>query len=216
MFRPLMIAMLLSTSAGAAYAQSTGGPPIAYVKSGTWKEILLTNPGGTGTIRIHRTGKSIGAIDLRPGGGEITFVEAGLLRTLKFEDSGRTISLSNPRGFGCASTAQADRMDYHPDGGPMLVADACGRLWALASSSADPELIASGPTITNPRWLPDGSGFVYTTGGLGVPVEFWRQSYPVAGEPTALGPMSNLPTVNMAHHSNLAILRTSAATICGM
>lgn len=208
MLRALIIATLLtSSSAFAAQAQTAGGPPIAYVKTGAWSEIYLVNPNGSGPIRIYRTRGQLGAIDLKPGGGEISFVESWLLRTLTFDSAGRQTGLSAPRGFNCPNAAQADGLDYHPGGGPTLVADGCGHIWTLATPTSAPQLqIGSSVMLTHPRWLPDGSGFVYTSGGGGNPVQFWRETYPVSGSPTLLGNLTELPMVNMKNTGNTAVL----------
>src|SRR5688572_32768258 len=90
-------AALLTT---AVHAQTAGGPPIAYVKRvSNGDEIYLVNPNNTGLTRIYKAPSKIQVtmLDLRPGGGEIAFLENfAKLKILAFDSLGRA-EPGNPR-----------------------------------------------------------------------------------------------------------------------
>ena len=99
MLRPVLAAALLAIGT-TAVAQTAGGPPIAYVKRvSNGDEIHLVSPEGTEGRRIYkaRSKVQITQLDLRPGGGEVAFLEGfTTLKILAFDDLGRPLA-GNPR-----------------------------------------------------------------------------------------------------------------------
>lgn len=142
MFRPLLIASLLAGSAGtAALAQTTGGPPIAYVKRlSNGDEIHLISDNGSERLRIHkaRSKVQITMLDLRPGGGEVAFMEGyTTLKILAFDDLGRPLA-GNPRTIRTVSSpCTVESPDYHPTNGTLLFVEGCGRSRAVRTVQKD-------------------------------------------------------------------------------
>ena len=169
MARSLMIAVLLATVATPAPALAAGGPAIAYSKvAGSAQELYLVNPDGTGTRKIYTAGRkaSIGSIDLKPGGGEVAFVERSGSSTLKiiaFDAQG--IPAGSPRTI--AMPCAPDYIDYHPTDPILLVTAVCGSSIGVGTIGTDGSGFAlehQGPTSTSwygqARWLQDGT-YVY-------------------------------------------------------
>ena len=183
MFRPLMISLLLVSAATAAEAQSSG-PPIAYVKvGGSSQEIYLVNPDGSGLTRLHTTGRkvSIVSLDLRPSGGEIAFIEAGVgiprvIKILSFGGagaSGPTRTLTGP----CAP----DTVDYHPVEPRLIISDICNqspRIATIGTDGASYSVLVEGAAYVNKaRWLRDGISYVYVRAPVdGGPLQLCRNS----------------------------------------
>ena len=115
----------------AAYAQTAGGPPIAYVKRvSNGDEIYLVNPNNTGLIRVYKAPSKIQVtmLDLRPGGGEVAFTENhAALKILAFDDLGRALP-GNPRVIRrVSSPCTVESPDYHPTNNSLLYVEGCGR-----------------------------------------------------------------------------------------
>ena len=112
MTRSLMIALLLT--AGAAQAQTAGGPAIAYVKSGgTAQEIYLVNPDRTGLTKVYTAPRktSLRWLDLKPGGNELAFTQNFTIKIQKFHDNGQPNGPAEAIYTACNSL----HPDYHPN-----------------------------------------------------------------------------------------------------
>jgi hypothetical protein len=169
MIRSLTIAALLATTA-TAQAQTVGGPSIAYVKvAGTASEIYLVNPDGSGSKKLYTAARKagIGSIDLKPGGGELAFIErsgaTGALKIISFDAQGNATSAPRSLATGCVP----DYVDYHPSDALLLVTAVCGSTIGVGTIGTDGSgfaLAHQGPTQTTwygqARWLADGT-YVY-------------------------------------------------------
>ena len=141
--------------AGPAY------PEIAYVKevSGPSYEIYLVNPDQSGLAQIYTTTRAIRSLDLKPGGGEIAFVEGEAVVRQRFDTSGIP-------GFRSLvpTTCPARSVDYHPSDGSLLIAEACANTSTVKKINANgavQNLLSTSTGVNNARWLPGGFGFVY-------------------------------------------------------
>lgn len=160
MLRQLMMAALLC-SAAAAQAQPEGGPPIAYVKRlSNGDEIYLVNEDKSGPIRVYKAPSKvqITMLDLRPGGGEIAFLEGyAKLKILAFDAYGRP-QPGNPRTIRTVSSpCTVESPDYHPNNGTLLFTDGCGRNRAIrlvqpGAPQADDVPLLSSVAAYRARW----------------------------------------------------------------
>lgn len=176
MSRHLIAAGLLAGFAAMHSAASAqGGPPIAYVKhEGTGSAIYLTNEDGSSTAKLYATaGKTrISAIDLKPGGGEIAFVERRngspwVIRILNFDASGKASGPARDLGGPCYPS----NLDYHPTEPVLIIADVCNQRMNIARIGTDGsnhQKLQESPSpppnewwFDQPRWLMDGSTYVY-------------------------------------------------------
>lgn len=184
MTRLLRTAILLTTAA-AAQAQAAGGPPIAYVKfEGSGASIYLANDGGSAPVKLYTTGskRTIGHVDLRPGGGEIAFTEFGsgsprIVKILSFDDAGRPLGSARELGGVCG----VDTVDYHPDGTKLIISEICAGAFQIAAIGTDGTghvpLITSNNYLNKARWLKDGVSYVYARSGRnGGPMELCRNA----------------------------------------
>jgi len=140
MLRSLMIASLLAIGAGGAYAQTSGGPPIAYVKRlSNGDEIHLISATGAERLQIYKAKSKVQVtmLDLRPGGGEVAFMEGyTTLKILAFDDLGRPLP-GNPRLIRTVSSpCSVESPDYHPNG-TLLFVEGCGRDRAVRTVQKD-------------------------------------------------------------------------------
>lgn len=132
MLRWLGSALLIGLFAATpAKAQTNEGPPIAYVKTlSNGDEIYLVDAGGGGLIRLYKAPSKtqITQLDLRPGGGEIAFLEGYTkLRILAFDSYGRP-QPGYPRTVRTvASPCTVESPDYHPSNRTLLFVEGCGR-----------------------------------------------------------------------------------------
>jgi hypothetical protein len=178
---PLLAANLATTG----QAQTTGGPPIAYVKvSGTTQEIYLVEPTGFDLKRLYGAGRkiSIGWIDLKPGGGEIAFIEAGVgvprrIKLLSFSDSGIPTGPARTLTTPCAP----DTVDYHPTEPKLIISDTCPgnpRIATIGTDGTGYTVLVSGTAYMNKaRWLRDGTSYVYVRAPVdGGPLQICRNS----------------------------------------
>src|SRR5688500_2295970 len=113
----LIVATLSTLGIVPAYAQTGGGPPIAYVKvGGTSQEIYLVNPDGSGLKKIYGTAskRAIGSVDLKPGGAEVAFTEygKGTPRVIKIITLSGSTPVGQPRTL--SGPCAVDTVDYHP------------------------------------------------------------------------------------------------------
>ncbi len=167
MIRLVAATVLLASIATAALAQTSGGPPIAYVKQfSTGDEIYLINPGGTSQTKLYKAPPktSINMVDLRPGGGEIAFTESlKTLKVLQFDDYGRP-AVGEPRTVSSSCSLFAP--DYHPTNGSLLFIEGCGAanfaVWSVqpGATTKDPDPVFSAYAVGKVRWSRDGA-FIY-------------------------------------------------------
>jgi hypothetical protein len=170
--RALIVPLAAIAFADPALAATPGGPPIAYaLQSGYTYSIFLTNPNGTGTVKLY-TGPNkanIGQIDMRPGGNELAILEGSAarnsLKIITYSDAGSRTSVTTLPMGDCTATG----IDYHPSDGSLIVARYCGSAQNLevtrfANGAFDAPIITLGTGTNNAmgpiRWLGDGSGFL--------------------------------------------------------
>ena len=155
MFKQALGSIALLASTG-AWAQV--GPEIAYAQtSGSGYAIYLVNSDGSGLVRLY-TGaakKNIGHMDIKPGGGEIAFLEGTVLKTLAYNNAG--VALGPPTVID--SACMGGPMDSSPDGASLLYAASCSGNGQIKRypGPADP-LVVTG-ILSTVRWSRDGSGF---------------------------------------------------------
>lgn len=208
MTRSLLIAVLLATTGVAA--QAAGGPPIAYVKAASnGDEIHLVSPDGTERLLIYkaRSKIQIRMLDLRPGGGEVAFLEnLYALKILAFDDYGRPLP-GNPREIRrVSSPCGLESPDYHPTNGTLLFGEGCGRdraIWTVQSgaSQRDASPLLSSFAVFRARWSRLGD-FIYYVGlrdnaGTNDPVYLYRRTTG-PGTPDELGPLDGFSTFDVA------------------
>src|SRR5947209_20046810 len=118
-------ASIMSSAAVALAAASpalavAGGAAIAYVvSSGTANDLYLSDPDGTGKVKLYSSGNKVGIIqvDIRPGGNQLAIIEqsvAGGLGTLKiinYSDSGVRQSVTT---VDSGPSCYVNGIDYHP------------------------------------------------------------------------------------------------------
>jgi Tol biopolymer transport system component len=163
MFRSLFAAALLgSTALAAAQAQTFADLPIAYVKGGgSGAAIYLTNDTGSQTVKIYSTPSkaAIPSIDLKPQGGEIAFVE---LRNGRLALKVLTFGSSQPRTI--TTQCAPHTVDYHPGGATLIIADGCSDHVMISTVGTDGtgyQVLRDGVWFDSPRWLRDGTSYVY-------------------------------------------------------
>jgi hypothetical protein len=148
-------------SAVASPALSTIGPPIGYISGST---IFLVNPDGTGLAGVYTAPRksTLSSLSLRPGGGEVAFVENHKLKILDYDDRGVATGAARSVSFPCGTILESD---YAPDGS-LAVKDGCApnNIWhvaAGASSSDSSPVVTSGETIGDVMWSRDGARIYY-------------------------------------------------------
>ncbi|MBB3763209.1 hypothetical protein [Sphingomicrobium lutaoense] len=133
--------------------------------------IYLTNPNGSGTVRLYTTPRkaSIGALDLKPGGGEVAIVErAGSvisLKLLSYNDNGSLIGSPRVIPTSCVAT----KVDYQPISSDplLLVTESCvdgSKISTVRRDGTGYQTVmetVSNPILDHARWLHDGSNFIY-------------------------------------------------------
>lgn len=176
MFRRLCIAALLAgPMCTAATAQTTIGPAIAYHRAAAGPEIFLTNPDGSGTIRLYSGPKKshLGFMDIAPGGGRIAFAQSNSgLNILSYSASG-VISLPATRiDEGC----YVEGIDWSADGSKILYSTSCssvGRIKVYTVGAGSASILDVG--LTSVRWGRDGTSIFYLKpAGAGRQL-IWRQ-----------------------------------------
>lgn len=167
--RFLLTVSVITFSTSIALAQTSGGPPIAYVKRlSNGDEIYLVHPDSTGLIRVYkaRSKVQVTMIDLKPGGGEIAFTEgSNTLKILAFDQYGRA-EPGNPREIRrVSSPCSVEAPDYHPTNGSLIYTEGCGRdraVWSVASGASER---SSAPlfsaTVFRNRWSASGDAIYY-------------------------------------------------------
>ena len=164
----LAVSLLFAATAGNAIAQTTA-PPIAYAKlSGGTQEIYVVNPDGSGSKKIYSSGnkRNIAAIDLKPGGGEIAWIEAGgntpfQLKVLTLDGAGSPVGPARVLSNLCFPNT----VDYHPSSSVLILAELCSgtaRISTIKSDGTGYAVLRSfNGYIDKPRWLADGSSYIY-------------------------------------------------------
>ncbi|HVL77283.1 MAG TPA: hypothetical protein VM406_14810 [Noviherbaspirillum sp.] len=164
MFRPLIISVLLATSAS-AWARI--GPEIAY---STQTEVYLVNADGSGKVRLHRSKSNdfISSVALKPGGGTIAFVENWTLKFLDYNSAGQPVGTIRTIRPSCYRLAD---VHFHPDGNSVLYWEVCGndgvvKRVAVPTSANPNPLPETLFTVTDLQelghWEPGGNSFLYT------------------------------------------------------
>lgn len=184
MTRSLMIAVLLATTATAA-AQAAGGPPIAYARvEGTSTAIYLARDDGSAAVKLTTmpAKRTICALDLKPGGGEIAYIECGTsvprtLKVLGVSDSGAAIGSAVTISGLCS----VDTVDYHPTQPKLIVSEICSGVARIAAIGTDGSgyqlLVSTGAYLNKARWLKDGTSYVYARAPVdGGPIQLCRNS----------------------------------------
>ena len=156
--------------ATAATAQTAGGPPIAYVKRlSNGDEIHLISADGTERMRVYKARSKIPItmLDLRPGGGELAFLENySVLKILAFDDLVRPLT-GNPRQIRhVSSPCSVESPDYHPTNGTLLFVEGCARnrgVWTVQSgaSQRDATPLFSSVPVYRARWSRLGDTIYY-------------------------------------------------------
>jgi hypothetical protein len=163
MFRTLVIAALLATSAPAL---ARIGPEIAFTTS---TEVYLINPDGSGKVRLYRSKSNdyISSIALRPDGGQIAIVENWALKFIDYSAAGRVIGTIRTIRPGCVRLAD---VHYHPDGNSVLYSELCASTREVkqvsvptsANPNPAPTTHLSDPDLIDIAWDPSGNSFVYS------------------------------------------------------
>ncbi len=165
-----VVAAFIASGLVATPAYAAGiGPEIAYSTWGTRPAVYLVNPDGSGR-RLLYTGprnSRIGRVDMKPGGGEISFYEnfgnlangPAQLKTVTYAATGKS-GVVTRSVEGCNYS-----IDYHPSDGSLLMVACSLEVQRLAAGSSSPTLVASTNGATRARWLSGGTEFVYSAAG---------------------------------------------------
>ena len=166
-----LVGAIVASGFVAAPAQAAGiGPEIAYSTWGSRPAVYLVNPDGSGR-RLLYTGprnSRIGMVDMKPGGGEVSFYEnfgnlahgEARLKTVTYAATGKTGVVTRSVD-GCNYS-----VDYHPSDGSLLMVACSLEVQHLAAGSSTPTIVAPTPGATRARWLSNGTEFVYSAGGM--------------------------------------------------
>lgn len=203
MVRISTFALSLLTAAAVAVPAGAAGPPIAYAKqSGTAYDLYLTNPNGTGTIKLYSgPARNSLNLDMNPivtgGVNELAVVESRStgFKIIRYNDAGggRTVTTFND---GC----YVDSLDYHPSDGSLLIIRRCPnpqlvevRVWS--NGSYGPVIVdtdGQDDFYSSARWLGDGSGFLVKYGSVGNGVDVQRRNMSNPSAPTTIWHSDNL------------------------
>jgi len=150
-------------------ATSNAAPPIAYAKvgAGNASEIWLVQPDGSGALRVYRgpSKVSVSDLDVRPGGGQIAFIEGiTAIKVVTYNSAGvqQRVEIV-PQPTGCRNAG----LDFKADG-ELLFGQSCSggtsrnvNIWdGSAVSTVIGNLDSQASKV---RWLRDGSGFLWET-----------------------------------------------------
>lgn len=205
---------LLAASALAASAEAAG-PPIAYSKEvGSGFSIFVTNPNGTGTLKLYSgPSKNSLILDMNPvlsgGVNELAVVASRVtgFKIIRYSDAG-VVQPVQTFDDGC----YVDSLDYHPTNGSLLVVRRCPnpqllelRIWS--NGSYGPSMASTdgmNDAYRSARWLGDGSGFLVRYSKVGVGTVIQRRNMSNPSTPAAvwsspdLGAALNLDTARCA------------------
>ncbi len=201
--RAAMVAALVSSTWIAVPANAAGiGPEIAYSTWGTRPTVYLMNPDGSGRRLIYTGARNtrIGSVDMKPGGGEVSFYETtgnllnapGSLKTVQYEEVGKAgrVTRSVP---GCRYS-----IDYHPSDGSLLMIDCNRQLQTLAQNSSSPANVSVSGEVRRARWLSGGEDFIYSAND-----KLWRRYATGVSEEVLTS--SSHDFFATAHSSNMAL-----------
>src|SRR5690242_14249326 len=175
---------LAATSAAAISVPALAAPPIAYTKeAGTKYEVYLTNPNGSGTVKLFTSAarNAIGVLDMNPAANEIAIAESRAtgFKIIRYTDAGLPGTVTT-FDDGC----YVRYLDYHPSDGSLLVNRQCLnpqtveiRVWRNGAYQ-DPILSTDGmnDSYSQVRWLGDGSGFLVAYSGVGIGARIQRRN----------------------------------------
>ena len=209
MFRRIAIGVVLANAAP-AHAQTPVGPPIAYVtRASTGDEIHLISPDGSERFRVYkaRSKTQITMLDLRPGGGEVAFLEGyTTLKILAFDALGRPLP-GNPREIRrVSSPCSVEAPDYHPTNGSIIFVEGCGRDRAVrtvqaGASAADALPIFASTAVYRARWSRLADSIYYVglrpAASSSDPTYLYRYS-PATSAATELGVLNDWGTFDVA------------------
>ena len=149
---------VLATVAVPSAAGAVIGPPISFSSGNS---IYLVNPDGTGLSTVYQgaRGTAVQSVDLKPGGGEVAFVENHVLKVLTYGETGRPTSAPRTISLPCAVALE---VDHNPTDGSLAVKDGCApnHIWRVNSTGAH-LMITQPSTIGDIRWSSDGSHLYY-------------------------------------------------------
>jgi len=198
MYKLMILAAGLLTSTS-AFGQAIGGPPIAYVKGSTRGDsIYLVYPDGTGLTKVYqaprqgRFGSQIDRVSVKPGGGEVAFVQdSSHLMVQPFDSSGQ------PVGSAHEVTLTGSCAIYDPDyrsDGTLYVSEQCTglpKVWTVApNATTGTEWFTLAADIGALAAL--GTDLLYAEGQAGNPGTLKRRT--AANVTTTIGTVSwNLP-----------------------
>jgi hypothetical protein len=202
--KPALSLLAIATIAAPAEA---AGPPIAYGKlSGTSYNLYLTNPNGTGTIKLY-TGPAKNSlnVDMNPavsgGVNELAVVESRNtgFKIIRYSDAGVKQPIQT-----VADSCFIDSLDYHPSNGSLLIIRRCNnpqlveiRIWDNGNYG---DVITStdgqNDSYSNARWLGDGSGFLVRYGSATDGVEIQRRNMSNPNAFTRVWHSSNLSAIS--------------------
>ena len=187
----LLAASALAVPAGAA------GPPIAYAKeAGSGFDIYLTNPNGTGTIKLYSgPAKNALNLDMNPvvtgGVNEMAITESRStgFKIIRYSDAGVKQPIQT-----VTDACYIDSMDYHPSIGSLLVIRRCLnpqvqeiRIWSAGSyESAIVSTDGMNDSYGSARWLGDGSGFLVMYLNVSSGAEIQRRNVGSMNAPTTV------------------------------
>lgn len=173
----IFIRASIRSSAAIALAASpalavAGGPPIAYVlASGGTNDLYLSNPDGTGKVKLYSSANKVGIVqvDMRPGGNQLAIIEQssaslGALKIINYTDAGVRQSVST---INSGASCYVNGVDYHPTDGSLIVSRHCSPsvedVVRVAGGAYDATPIVSYTNIFGGkvRWINDGSGFLW-------------------------------------------------------
>jgi len=215
-----LIALLAASSVLAA-ASANAAPPIAYAKLGSRgaQEVWLINPDGSSPTRVYSgpAKVSLSDLDVRPGGGQLAFIEGGTaIKVVSYDTSGVQTRVDIvPQAAGCRDYG----LDFRGDGA-LLYGSNCGsgtslnvKEWNGATSI---DLIANAKNQVNKiRWLRDGSGFVWQT-ATATGLEFRKSDLGNPSSWTVIWkipyPTGSVPNLDMAHQTDAMILNFGSST----
>ncbi len=208
------VAMVILCTLGAvpAYAQTGGGPPIAYVKvGGSSQEIYLVNPDGSALKKIYGTSskRAIGSVDLKPGGAEIAFTEygSGTPRVIKIISLNGSTPAGQPRTL--SGPCAVDTVDYHPTEPVLIISDICNQNPRIATIRTDGTgyavLQSTGAYLNKARWLKDGVSYVYVRAPVdGGSLQLCKNSCDAAGG-ELLGTISGMWSMDVGRTANILL-----------
>jgi len=186
MVRISKLALLLSATTIAVPAEAAG-LPIAYAKEvGSGFSIFVTNPNGTGTLKLYSgPSKNSLIVDMNPalsaGSNELAVVasRATGFKIIRYTDAGVVQPIQN-FDDGC----YVDSLDFHPTNGSLLVVRRCN----------NPQLVEvrvwSGGSYGAPIASTDGMNSSYRSPSPSLPSTVWSS--------TDLGAALNLDTARCA------------------